>query len=444
MRGLSVIGLGKLGACTAACFAYKGFNVIGTDVNGSVVDAINNHTATACEPRLQELISASGSRLSATMDYNEIVSRSDISFFIVPTPSKPNGHFSEQYLKTALRRLAEALKKARKEYHLIVITSTVSPGTTQESLIPFIEAVSGGKLNIDFGVCYNPEFIALGSVINNFLNPDLVLIGESDRFAGDMLEPVYKQTCESKPHVARMSIVSAEITKISLNSYITMKITFANTLASICEAIPQANVDDITKALGADKRISPYYLRGGLAYGGPCFPRDNRAFAAFAKKFGHNAKLAKATDQVNTDQIERLKDVVLEQSPPDSKVSVLGLAYKPDTPVIEESASIKLVEELLNHSMVVSVYDPLAMNAARRLFGDSVKYASSMEECLADSACWVFALPYEQFKGVDRAFVTHNNTTVVDCWRIIEPARLGSDVRYIGLGRAHECQVLQP
>ena len=204
----------------------------------------------------------------------------------------------EQRIRAVLYAEARAFWKQRKPYHLFVITSTVSPGTREENIIPLIEAMSGKKLSIDFGVCYTPEFVALGSVINDSLNPDMVLIGESDRRAGDGVEHIYAQVCENKPYIARMSIISAEVMKLSLNSYVTMKISFANTLASLCERIPGADVDAITNALGADKRISPYYLKGGLSFGGPCFPRDNRLLAYTARQAGLEAPLAEASDRV--------------------------------------------------------------------------------------------------------------------------------------------------
>ncbi len=435
MKTLSVVSLGKLGACTAACFAYKGYNVIGIDINRNLIDAINNGKAPICEPRLQELITASKGRLKGSQDYEEAISNSDVTFLVVPTPSREDGHFSDKFLRDALSFLSQALKKLNKKYHLFVIVSTVSPGTTEESLIPLIEAVSGKKLNKDFGICYNPEFIALGSVITDFLNPDMVLIGESDKHAGDILEEIYKKVCENSPYIARMSIISAEITKISLNSYITMKISFANTLANICEKIEGADIDAITRALGADKRVSPYYLKGGPAYGGPCFPRDNRAFAAFAQKYGYEAKLAKATDEMNQYQISHLKELVLKHLPEDRKVSILGLAYKPNTPVIEESMAIKLIDALLKHDMEITVYDPLAMDNTKAAFGDAIKYASSLKECLSSSSYWIFTLPYDEFKTIDYIFVIHNPTIIIDCWRMLEPEKLGDKVRYIALGR---------
>ncbi|MBI4620093.1 MAG: UDP-glucose/GDP-mannose dehydrogenase family protein [Desulfobacterales bacterium] len=437
MTKLSVIGLGKLGACSAACFAYRGFEVIGVDINKDLINAINSGVAPVYEPRLQELITSAKDKLKATQDYKEAIKSSDTTFFIVPTPSNEDGNFSNKYLISALRSLAAALKESNKAYHLFVITSTVSPGSIDVSLIPLIEKTSGRKLNDGFGVCYNPEFIALGSVITDFLNPDMVLIGESNEFAGEQLTKIYKTVCENNPYIARMSIISAEITKISLNSYITMKISYANTLSNICEKIPGANVDDITKALGADKRISPFYLKGGLGYGGPCFPRDNRAFAVFAAKYGVDAKLAKATDEVNGFQVKHLVDLALDHisATNNGMVSVLGLAYKPNTPVIEESPGIKLVGELLKRNLKVLVYDELASDNAKVIFGDRIIYSTSAKECLSKSSVCIVTTMTDEFKEIDGSYIANDPTVVIDCWRILEPSRLGAKVKYIAVGR---------
>jgi UDPglucose 6-dehydrogenase len=436
-KRLSVIGLGKLGACTAGCFASKGFEVIGVDINKDFVDAINNGKPPIYEPGLQELIISSKNRLSATQDYEYVMRKSDVTFLIVPTPSRPDGHFSDRYLMEALKHLSVAFKKINKRYHLFVVTSTVSPGSIEDNLIPLVESVSGKKLNKGFGICYNPEFIALGSVLKDFLNPDMVLIGESNKFAGDILEEIYKITCDNDPYIARMSIVSAEIAKISLNSFITMKISFANTLSNICEKISGANVDAITKALGADKRISPYYFKGGLGYGGPCFPRDNKAFAGFAERYDYDALLAKATDEINQFQVSHVVKKILEWIPKaDSTVSVLGLSYKPNTIVIEESPGIKIIEELLKERDIeIIAYDPLAMDNVKSHFGDNIVYVCSTRDCFLNSSICVITTQAEEFKLIDNEYIVNNPTIIIDCWRILDASRFDNRVRYIALGK---------
>ncbi|HHN63799.1 MAG TPA: UDP-glucose/GDP-mannose dehydrogenase family protein [Nitrospirae bacterium] len=439
---ISVIGLGKLGICTAASFAAKGFEVTGVDINRDVVNAVNRGVAPVVEPGLQEMISQAAKRLRATDSYAEAVLNTDITFLIVPTPSKEDGSFSDAYLSDVLRELSMGFAN-KDEYHIFVITSTVSPGTTESRLIPLIENISGKKLNRDFGVAYNPEFIALGDVIRGFLNPDMVLIGESDRYVGERLEEIYRKVCENKPYIARMSIISAEITKIGINSFVTMKISFANTLANICENIPGASIDDITRAMGADRRISPYYLKGGLSYGGPCFPRDNRAFMAFAREYGIDTPLAEATDRVNLKRIDSLIDLVLRHMAEGSKaVSVLGLAYKPNTPVIDESPAIKLIEGLLKRGIDVMVYDPLAMDNARSCLGDAVHYASSVRECMANSPTCVITTQDDEFRRINSSYIVHNPAVVIDCWRIIRWKDLGEQVKYIALGSSYQEEVI--
>lgn len=435
---LSVVGLGKLGLCLSACFASKGFKIIGVDINKNLVDAVNNGKAPFYEPRLQELITSVKGELRATCDYEEAIRESDITFLIVPTPSEQDGNFSDKYLQNALKHLSLALRKTKNDYHLFVISSTVSPGTIEKNLIPLIESISGKKLNKDFGVCYNPELIALGSVITDFLNPDLVIIGESDKFAGEKIEDIYKVICENKPCIVRMSIISAEITKISLNVYVTMKISFANMLANICEAIPGANIDVITNALGADRRISPYYLKGGVGYGGPCFPRDNRAFVAFAKQYGYDAILAKTTDVVNQFQVEHIVNLVLSYiSDNNNAVSILGLAYKPNTYVIEESFGVKIIEELLKKKDIeIIAYDPLAMDNVKLHFGDKIFYASSVKDCFSRASICIITIQSDKFKSIDDSYIIHNPTIIIDCWRMFDSVRLGNKVKYIALGRS--------
>lgn len=436
---ISVIGLGKLGLCAAACFAAKESRVIGVDVNAGIVDAVNNGRAPFYEPRLQEMMETAGSRLRATQDYRSALEESDATFLIVPTPSEPTGRFSAWSLREALRHLSSALRGSSKPYHLFNVTSTVSPGTTTEQLIPLVEELSGRKLHDGFGVCYNPEFVALGSVISDFLKPDMVLIGECDDRAGGAVASLYRAVCENTPYVARMSIVSAEIAKISLNAFVTMKISFANTLAAISEAIPGADGDAITRALGADRRIAPHALKGGLPFGGPCFPRDNRAFAAFAECHGVDARLAKATDDVNLARERQIVRLVEQQlsTANEHSVSILGLAYKAGTPVIDESPAVAVVQHFLRRGDVaITVYDRLAAENARSVFGDRVAYATSVRECVSKSALCVIMTPCDEFRSIDERYVAHDPTTFLDCWRILDPSRLGGNARYVTLGTA--------
>lgn len=291
----SVIGLGKLGASMAAAIASRGFDVIGVDINQQAVDLLNAGHAPVQETNLEELVAANKMRLRATMSHSEAILHSDVSFVIVPTPSDERGAFSLQYAKWAFQAIGRALAE-KSSYHNIILTSTVLPGSTRHGLLPILEEESGKVCGKDFGLCYSPEFIALGSIIHDFLNPDFTLVGEFDERAGSNLEACYAEIMENNAPCKRMSMENAELAKVSLNAFITTKITFANMLADLCERIPGGDVDIVTDALGSDERIGHKYLKGALGYGGPCFPRDNVALGFIARALGSKANLAETTD----------------------------------------------------------------------------------------------------------------------------------------------------
>jgi UDPglucose 6-dehydrogenase len=415
---ISVIGLGKLGSCFAACFAYRVFNVSGLDINEKIVNDINNHRAPFLEPGLQELIDKSKNKLKATNNPKEVFDFSDIFFVIVPTPSKKDGSFSNEYIKRAIKPLAEELKN-NKKFKIFTITSTVSPLSIKKEIIPFIEKKSSKKFNKDFTVIYNPTFIAIGDIIKGILEPDLVLIGEDNKKAGDIIENIWKKVCINKPYISRMSIVSAEITKIAINSYITTKISFANMLGNICERITGAEIDKITSAMGADKRIGKYYLKYGPAYGGPCFPRDNKAFSHFAKTQAKiNALIPVSAHKINEFQIKFQKEKILKiiKENKINSLSILGLAYKTKTYVIEESASIKLIDELLkNKNLKITVYDQidLTIEETKKVFGNKLNYAKNLNEATKNKLI-ILMLPYEEFKKVKKL----KNKIIIDLWRM--------------------------
>jgi UDPglucose 6-dehydrogenase len=430
---ISVIGLGKLGAPLLATIASRGFKVIGIDLNQSFVDSLNAKKANVIEPELQDYLSKYANNYSVTTDYQTAVSNSDISFIIVPTPSNKSGEFSTKFTEIAVEEIGKVLKQ-KKQYHLVVLVSTVLPKSTQEAILPKLEKSSGKKSGRDFGLCYNPEFIALGSVIRNLLNPDFVLIGESDKKAGDILEAFYHSFCLNQPPISRTDIINAEIVKISLNSYITTKITFANSLANLCERIPGANVDAVTNIIGLDRRISPYYLTGGSSFGGTCFPRDTRAYIALAKKYQVNSDLIITVDSLNFFQIRHLFNLILNNlSGSNTTVSILGTAFKPNTPVIEESAAVKLIPELLRWKIKVIVYDSHALENTHQLFKNKIMYASSPEECILAGSVAVFLTQDDKYKNISPKIFT-KNITIIDCWRQIKYKKLESQIHYIGLG----------
>lgn len=438
-ENISVVGLGKLGAPFVACLACKGFRVIGVDVNLQVVEVVAAGETPVYEPGLAELMADNRSNITATDDFLDAVMRSTVTFVIVPTPSDDKGGFSISYVMAACEKIGEALRDLDR-YHLVVITSTVLPGSTGGPIRNVLEKRSEKTCGEDFGLCYNPEFIALGSVIRNTLNPDFVLVGESDKRAGDILENIYRKVCENDPHIARMNIINAEITKLAVNTYVTTKISFANMLARICEHLPGADVDVVTGALGKDARIGPKYLKGALGYGGPCFPRDNQALSFIAREVGASATLADATDTVNRAQVENLVEVVKEHLPPGGKVGILGLTYKPDTNVVEESQGVLLAGRLEVEGIPCTAYDPAARieDAAGEFGGFSS--VSSMGDCIRMADVIVITTPWDEFKTIDSALFAEGGKrrVVVDCWRILDQKKVELFAIYHALGIGYE------
>jgi len=436
---VSVVGLGKLGLCLAACFAKTGIETIGVDVEEHVVQSVNKGISPLVEPGLQELISSlGGKQLRATLSHQEAIDNTDMTFILVATPSNQDGTFSNRYVESTLQSLSQALARNGKAHHLFVISSTVAPGSTENSFVPLIEKHSKRTLHSGFDVCYDPDFVALGDVVRGFLEPELIVIGETRQEAGERLEALHGKVCQNHPHIARMSIISAELAKVSLNAYITLKISFANVLANICEKVPGADVDAITRAIGVDKRISPYYFNGGLSFGGTCFPRDTKAFIALCKKHLQNAELIETVERVNEFQDQHLAELVLEQAAAmrGKSVGILGLSFKANTPVITESPAIKLITRLLKHDLRIVVYDPLAMGNTKALFNEQIEYVSSAKECLECASYCVITNRLDEYRLAAENYASDRPLTILDCWRLLDPAKLSHRIRYIAWGYA--------
>src|SRR5687768_1378947 len=436
IKKVSVIGLGKLGASMAAAFASRGLDVVGVDVNQRWIDLVNDGKAPVQETNLGETIAANKERIRATASHEEAVINSDISFVIVPTPSDERGAFSLQYAAWAFKEIGKALAK-KSTYHNVVLTSTVLPGSTRQALIPILEKASGKKAGRDFGVCYSPEFIALGSIINDFLNPDFTLIGELDERAGSQLEELYSRVMTNGSGSARMSLENAELTKISVNTFVTTKIAFANMLAEICEKLPGGNIDVVTNALGLDKRIGRRYLTGALGYGGPCFPRDNVALSFIARELGVEASLAETTDSMNRAIAQKISEKIRPQLRDGATVAVLGLSYKPFSHVTEESQAVYIAKYLSKHGIRVVAFDPMSGEMALDEIRRDIVVLDSVDECLKQAEAVLITSPDPFFKSLtpeqfinDRAEIL-----VLDLWRILQDKLAGQKhIKYMPFG----------
>jgi UDPglucose 6-dehydrogenase len=425
----AVFGLGKLGLPLAVVLASKGHIVVGVDTSKQMVDEVNSRTVSTFEPQVMPLLNHYGRLVRATTDVNEAVNNTDLAFIVVPTPSEADGSFSTTYVLQAVELIGSALRDREEPYSLVLV-STVMPGTMDNVLVPALEEASGKKHEKDFRICYSPEFIALGSVVRDILQPDFVLIGESCSRTGEFLAKIYRDIVGPHVPIERMNFVSAEITKLALNCYVTLKISYANMLGQVCDSIPGADAPKVCKALGNDGRIGSRYLVPATAYGGPCFPRDNRAFSNVV---GPLEVMPQVIDAINRRQTVRIGSIVLKALSFGERVAVLGLAYKPGTPVVEESAGVAIAEFLADRMLTQPiVWDPLALDSAQQVLGDKVEYGESLATTLRTADVIVVMLPCSEFVEMPPPELV--KTTVIDLWGIVDRANLPPDARYLRPG----------
>lgn len=351
---IGIFGLGYVGCVTAACLASDGNEVVGIDVNPLKVEMINAGKSPIIEPDLDKLITAGreSGRLRASLDHAEVVRTSDISLICVGTPSNDNGSLKLDYVQNVCRQIGEALR-GKDGYHVVVVRSTVLPGTVEEKLIPILEQASGRKAGVDFGVCMNPEFLREGSAIKDYYQPSLVMIGEIDPRSGDTLQPIYAPVTAP---LIRSNIRTAEMVKYTCNAFHAMKIVFANEIGTIAKSngVDGQQVMDI---ISKDKQlnISTAYLRPGFAFGGSCLPKDLRAILYRAKELDVEAPMLGSLLQSNQRHVQA--GIHMVEKTRKHRIGVLGLSFKAGTDDVRESPTITLIETLIGRGYQVRIYD---------------------------------------------------------------------------------------
>lgn len=412
---LQVMGLGKVGSVVAALYASAGHEVYGYDPNSHVVDKIRAREAPFSEPGLQELLEQCDDRLHVSADLASTLGDADVSIIIVPTPSSNRGDFRNDFV---LEAVAGALRHIGSDKdHTIVIASTVMPGTCADVIQAAVGELRAGSA-ARTGLVYSPEFIALGSVVADMCNPDVVLIGSDDSEAVRVVIDLKKSILTNSPAFQVMSLSSAEVAKIALNTFITTKISFANMVGELCSEIPGANAAQVLAAVGADRRVGSLYLRPGLGYGGPCFPRDNRALVEAGRSRGVSMPIAKATDEVNDNVPSFFVNTIAAGLPNGGRVAVAGLSYKAETPVCEESQSIAIANQLSRGGFEVRVFDPEALLQADQHLRPTIQRCASIMELVNDIQVVLVATPWPEFRRLRE--VVPADVWILDPWKIVE------------------------
>lgn len=442
MYKLSFVGLGSVGLCTAVCFAAKGYKVIASEIDRAKANQIRRGNPPFYEPNLNELLRKAirTGNLKITSNNEEAVLKSDISFITVGTPSKTDGSIGLSYIVSAAKEVGKALKKKNgRAAHLVVVKSTVTPGTTQNIVMPTIERNSGRKSCQGFLLCVNPEFLSEGNAIKGTLNPDYVVIGGCNKRSADMLEDLYREFhSENLPPIIRTNIPTAELIKYANNAFLATKISFMNTMANICERVPGTDINKIAGAIGNDHRINPYFLNAGLGWGGSCFPKDVKALITFSQKLGYKPMLIQATWKTNEDQVklvvQKIKKELKELK--GKKIAVLGLAFKPNTDDIREARSIKVINLLLNEGAAITAYDPVAIPSTKKILKGKIHFASSALGCLKEADCAVLATEWDEFKELkpDDFIQNMRKPILIDGRRIYNPETFSKKLRFIAIG----------
>ena len=358
---IGVVGLGKLGLPLAAVLADCGFNVLGVDKSDELISRLNTREFKTSEPNLSALLSNTQSNLTFTSNYSQLTNV-DIVYVIVPTPSDSNGHFLNNYIVDALKSVIYGQTRCPDNLD-IVIVSTVMPGTCTKILNPLVRKLESelGWRDKTVTIIYSPEFIALGSVIDNLKNPDMLLVGVKEEKDCER-HLIIQQTVTQIKEIRILNFEEAELTKLLVNCFVTMKISFANLIGEIDAKNKNIRGEIVAEALGLDTRIGSKYLRPGLGFGGPCFPRDNEALIASCLELDISHDLAIATICVNSRQPKILFNRILQKLNGKKSIIIHGISYKIGSDNFERSQMIEVVNMLAQHEIEVQVSDPLIRN----------------------------------------------------------------------------------
>jgi len=400
MKSLSFIGAGYVGLCNAVGFASLGFDVKVVDVDAEKVRMINSGVPPIYEKGLKELLSTvlEGGSFEATTDLKYAVDGSEVSFICVQTPSRKDGSIELKYVEEAAKDLGRCMRE--RNWHLVVVKSTVVPSATEDVVIPVLERYSGKCVGEGFGVCMCPEFLSEGSVLPNFFSPDRIVIGEYDGRSGDALERVFSVFDSGIPRL-RVDLRTAEMIKYASNAFIGMKISFANEIGNICKKL---GIDGrrVMEGVALDHRFSKYFMKPGMSFGGPCLEKDISALAAEARKRGLDPKILRGIIGVNRRQTEILLDIVKRKITERKlkRVGILGLSYKADVSDVRRSQAIEIISALKGEDVEVFAYDPEAEEGMSRLY-PGINYEDEGQQVVDDSDIILVLTDWEEFGELD-------------------------------------------
>ncbi len=393
---ICVIGTGYVGLVVGTCFAEMGNDVICVDNDEDKLKQIKQGTISIYEPGLEELIknNVCENRLTFTSDIKSAVENSIICFIAVGTPQNEDGSADLKYVQEVAKSIGQSIK----HYTVIVNKSTVPVGTAD-----LVTKIIKEQTDVGFDVVSNPEFLKQGDAVNDFLKPDRVIIGSNSERATEIMKELYAPFLRTGNPVIMMDVKSAEMTKYAANSFLAVKISYANEIANICEKVG-ANAEMVRIGMCADKRIGSQFLFPGLGYGGSCFPKDVKALSKTAIDNNCDYSLLKATDEINKKQRKLFVNKIVKYFGEDlsgKTVAVWGLAFKPKTNDMREAPSITIINDLLQRGAKIQAYDPKALDTSKSYFGSRITYAKSSYEALDNADCMLLLTEWNEFRRPD-------------------------------------------
>ena len=433
---IGIVGLGFVGLSLSSVLASKGYRTIGIDIDKRKCEKISNGNSPFFEPDLEKTLRIGLKKeLTIGNDFS-LLNDCDFIFVTVGTPQSEDGTIDLSMIKKSITTIGKALHKNNKN-PIILIKSTVVPGTIKNTILPILEKKSNKKEGRDFGLISNPEFLQESSAIKDTKFPHAVVLGgyktKYMRKANNFFSKLHP-----KVPIIITNHQTAEMIKYANNSFLATKISFINQLSNICQNIPGANIDDIAKTIGLDPRIGKLFLNAGPGYGGSCLPKDMKALINFANNIGINPTLLNAVEEINIKQIDQIISLIKQKLGDISskRITILGTAFKSDTDDIRDSVAIKLIKKLLKRKAKIIIHDPKAIQNTMNIFGKRISYAKSINDALSKSQCVVIMTQWKQYENLNNNQIKQmTKKFIIDCRRMLVKKELDGDYFAIGLGK---------
>ncbi len=433
---IGIIGLGFVGLSLTSVLAAKGYSTIGIDVDIKKCKQITDGKSPFFEPNLEKTLREGlRKKLTISNDYS-LVKNCDFIFVTVGTPTSSDGSIDLSMIKKSVKEIGKIMYRNKKD-QIILIKSTVTPGTMKDIVLPILEKNSKKKAGKNFGLISNPEFLQETSAIKDTKFPHAVVLGGYNTKYMKKAKIFFSKLHPNTPIIIT-NHQTAEMVKYANNSFLATKISFINQLSNICQNIPEANIDDIAETIGLDPRIGKLFLNAGPGYGGSCLPKDMKALINFASGVGVKPVLLNAVEEINENQLEQIVKLVKRKlkNLAFKNITIMGTAFKPNTDDVRDSLSIELIRKFLKMKAKIIVYDPRAINNTKKIFGTKIIYKNSVSEALEKSECVIFMTYWKEFENIDNRTIKHmKRKLIIDCRRIFADKNMGKEYFALGIGQ---------